>query len=179
MFDIGFQELVLIGLLALIVLGPRRLPEAARTAGRWVGKARGFVSNIKQDLNRELQSHDLAEFRRLQEELAAARNMLRESSSNVVNDIKAGIDEAKSNSDSYLVKAQPEAAAARTKKPKTVKKAKTGRTAVKAQKKQSAGGRKPKSGGTRKKGAGKTGSAAATRKKGAGKTGSGRRRSRA
>jgi len=177
MFDIGFQELVLIGLLALIVLGPRRLPEAARTAGRWVGKTRAFVRNIKQDLNREMQSHDLAEFRRLQEELASARDMLRESSSNVVNDIKAGIDEARSTSGDYLVKAQPAAAQVKTKSTKARKKTKAVATAVKSKKKQSAGSRKPKSAGTGKKGSRKPGTATPPRKKSTGKS-SGRRRSR-
>jgi len=176
MFDIGFQELVLIGLLALIVLGPKRLPEAARTAGRWVGKTRAFVRNIKQDLNREMQSHDLAEFRRLQEELASARDMLRESSSNVVNDIKAGLDEARSASGDYLVKAQPAAARVKATKSSARKKAKSATTAVKVKAKKSSGSEKPKSAGAAKKGAGKSRKAPTGRKKTSGKASSARRR---
>jgi sec-independent protein translocase protein TatB len=84
MFDIGFWELALIGLLALVVLGPKRLPEAAATAGRWVGKLRRFVANVKRDLDGEFQSGDLAEFRRLKAELGQTKRMLEESSSALV-----------------------------------------------------------------------------------------------
>ena len=54
MFDIGFSELVVIGLIALIVLGPKRLPEVARTAGKWMGQLRRFIDNVKQDLDHEI-----------------------------------------------------------------------------------------------------------------------------
>jgi sec-independent protein translocase protein TatB len=87
MFDIGFSELVLIGLIALIVLGPKRLPEAARTAGRWVRTVRGFVASVKQDLAKELQAEDLKEFKRLQEELAEARSALRQSTSQITSEL--------------------------------------------------------------------------------------------
>ena len=50
MFDIGFSELVAVGLIALIVLGPKRLPEVARTAGRWMGQLRRFIADVKQDI---------------------------------------------------------------------------------------------------------------------------------
>ena len=54
MFDVAFSELVVIGILALIVLGPKRLPEVARAAGRWMGKIRNFVENAKRDMNADL-----------------------------------------------------------------------------------------------------------------------------
>lgn len=76
MFDFGFSELVVIALIALIVLGPKRLPEAARTAGRWVGQVRRFIENVKQDLDQELKSEELAELRKLKEELSQAQQML-------------------------------------------------------------------------------------------------------
>jgi sec-independent protein translocase protein TatB len=84
MFDIGFSELVLIGLIALIVLGPKRLPEAARAAGRWMGQLRRFVASVKQDLDRELRADELAELRRLKDELDDTRRALSESSSQIV-----------------------------------------------------------------------------------------------
>jgi len=93
MFDIGFSELVLIGLIALIVLGPKRLPEAARTAGRWVRTVRGFVASVKQDLAKELQAEDLKEFKRLQEELAEARSALRQSTSEFTSELNQRIDD--------------------------------------------------------------------------------------
>jgi sec-independent protein translocase protein TatB len=76
MFDIGFSELLVIALVALIVFGPKRLPEMARTAGHWMGRLRRFMENVKQDLDRELNTEELAQFKKLQEELAQTRAML-------------------------------------------------------------------------------------------------------
>lgn len=59
MFDIGFGELILIGIVALIVLGPERLPKAARFAGLWVRRARAQWDSVKQELERELAAEDL------------------------------------------------------------------------------------------------------------------------
>jgi len=59
MFDIGFSELVLIAIVALLVIGPDRLPKVARTAGLWVGKMRGFVSSVKADIDHELAADEL------------------------------------------------------------------------------------------------------------------------
>jgi sec-independent protein translocase protein TatB len=59
MFDIGFLELLLVGVVALLVLGPERLPGAARTAGKWVGKARSMVSLVSQEIDRELKAEEL------------------------------------------------------------------------------------------------------------------------
>jgi sec-independent protein translocase protein TatB len=84
MFDIGFSELVVIGLIALIVLGPKRLPEVARTAGRWLGRLRRFVSEVKQDLDREMHQEELAELRKLKQELDATRNLMQDASGELV-----------------------------------------------------------------------------------------------
>jgi sec-independent protein translocase protein TatB len=84
MFDIGFSELVVIGLIALIVLGPKRLPEVARTAGRWLGKLRRFVSEVKQDLDREIHHEELAELRKLKQELDATRSLMQDTSGELV-----------------------------------------------------------------------------------------------
>lgn len=84
MFDIGFSELVVIGLIALIVLGPKRLPEVARTAGRWLGQLRRFVSEVKQDLDREIHHEELAELRKLKQELDATRNLMQDASGDLV-----------------------------------------------------------------------------------------------
>ncbi|HED13472.1 MAG TPA: twin-arginine translocase subunit TatB [Gammaproteobacteria bacterium] len=61
MFDIGFWELALIGVVALVVVGPERLPALARTAGLWIGKARSMVADVKQDIQREIDRQDLDE----------------------------------------------------------------------------------------------------------------------
>ncbi len=65
MFDFGFSEMLLIGAVALVVLGPERLPVVARTAGEWIGKAQRFVNQVKYDIERE--SH-LQELKELQNE---------------------------------------------------------------------------------------------------------------
>jgi sec-independent protein translocase protein TatB len=59
MFDVGFSELVVIGIVALLVLGPERLPKVARAAGLWAGRARRFLSSVKADIDRELKAEEL------------------------------------------------------------------------------------------------------------------------
>jgi sec-independent protein translocase protein TatB len=59
MFDIGFSELFLIAIVALVVLGPERLPKAARFAGLWVRRARAQWYSVKSELERELASEEL------------------------------------------------------------------------------------------------------------------------
>lgn len=61
MFDIGFSELLMIGVVALIVIGPERLPKVARTAGHLYGRMQRYVSSVKSDISREM---DLEELRR-------------------------------------------------------------------------------------------------------------------
>ena len=65
MFDIGMFEMILIGVIALLILGPERMPEAARTAGRLVGKARSFITGIKQDVTSQMSAAELNELRQL------------------------------------------------------------------------------------------------------------------
>lgn len=59
MFDVGFDELILIGFVALIVLGPERLPKAARFAGLWVRKARAQWYAVRAELESELAAEEL------------------------------------------------------------------------------------------------------------------------
>jgi sec-independent protein translocase protein TatB len=61
MFDIGFWELVLVGVVALVVIGPERLPKAARMAGLWVGRARRTLSSVKEEIDREFKAQELQE----------------------------------------------------------------------------------------------------------------------
>lgn len=73
MFDIGFSELMLIAVVALIVIGPERLPRVARTAGHLLGRLQRYVSDVKADINREIQ---LEELKKLQQQVAEqARSM--------------------------------------------------------------------------------------------------------
>jgi sec-independent protein translocase protein TatB len=63
MFDIGFTELVVIGLVALIVIGPERLPRVARTVGHLVGRLQRYVSDVRADINREMELEELRKMR--------------------------------------------------------------------------------------------------------------------
>jgi len=59
MFDIGFLEMMTIGIVALVVIGPERLPAVAAKVGRYVGKAQRFVRGVRSDISRELETGDL------------------------------------------------------------------------------------------------------------------------
>lgn len=84
MFDVGFSELVVVGLIALIVLGPKRLPEVARTAGRWMGQLRRFIADVKLDLDREIHAGELSELRKLKQELDSTRRLMQNTSGELV-----------------------------------------------------------------------------------------------
>ncbi|MBI3575779.1 MAG: twin-arginine translocase subunit TatB, partial [Gammaproteobacteria bacterium] len=89
MFDVGLSELLVIGLVALIVIGPKRLPEVARAAGRWAGRLQRFVSDVKQDLDRELHQAELSELRQLKQELDETRRVMEDSSGRLMQDLQA------------------------------------------------------------------------------------------
>ncbi len=76
MFDIGFFELCVIAVVALLVLGPERLPRAARTAGMWVGRAKRMVSQVKRDIDDELRQEELQELREAKESLSKTRESM-------------------------------------------------------------------------------------------------------
>ncbi len=73
MFDVGISELFLIGIVALVVLGPERLPKAARFAGLWVRRARAQWYSVKGELERELAAEELQ--RSLRETREAAKDI--------------------------------------------------------------------------------------------------------
>ena len=66
MFDFGFSELIVIGVVLLVVVGPERLPRVARTAGHLLGRVQRYVSDVKSDIQREMQ---LDELKKLQEQV--------------------------------------------------------------------------------------------------------------
>ncbi|WP_051206347.1 Sec-independent protein translocase protein TatB [Oceanospirillum maris] len=85
MFDIGFFELIVIGILALLVLGPERLPKAARTAGMWIGRIKQGVSSIQQEVNQQLHIEEMQRQlednrRKLEETLRQQEQSITESS---------------------------------------------------------------------------------------------------
>ena len=76
MFDIGFSELMVIGIVALLVIGPERLPKVARTVGHLLGRAQRYVNDVKSDINREIQ---LDELKKLQSQVTESARALEES----------------------------------------------------------------------------------------------------
>lgn len=82
MFDIGFWEIGLILVVALLVVGPERMPEFARKAGRWYGKGRKFITNVQDDVQRELRTEELQSMlNQQQEQLHSLKNMMNDTSS--------------------------------------------------------------------------------------------------
>lgn len=92
MFDIGFWEMAFIGVIALVVIGPERLPGAARTVGLWVGKGRRMLAEVQADVKKELDAQDLAQVRELKNELTSATQELSDIAS--VDSDPLGIQEA-------------------------------------------------------------------------------------
>ena len=90
MFDFGLGELLLVGVVALIVLGPERLPQAARTAGRLVGKLQGFVNNVKQELNTQA---ELDELRKVKQEFEAAASEFRDGIKDLGDDAQKNLND--------------------------------------------------------------------------------------
>jgi sec-independent protein translocase protein TatB len=87
MFDIGFSEMMIVAVVALVVLGPERLPRVARQAGQWLGKLQRYVSDVKSDINRQM---ELEELRKLQSEV-------KDAASNLEKSFKSSVAEAQSD----------------------------------------------------------------------------------
>jgi len=72
MFDIGFSELMVIAVIALVVIGPERLPKVARTLGHLTGRLRRYVEDVKSDINREIELDELRKMRDSMQQAAAS-----------------------------------------------------------------------------------------------------------
>jgi len=99
MFDIGFWELALIAVVAMLVIGPERLPKVARTAGLWVGRMRGFVLSVKADIDKEMRAEELKRIMDEQARSSGLHEIMEETRDSV---------EGLNKQDDYLVKAMPE-----------------------------------------------------------------------
>lgn len=98
MFDVGFSEMVLIGIVALLVLGPERLPGAARTVGAWMRKARHSFDAVRAEVERELHDEELkkamASVPRPSETLASLNETLQAPTQAINDAVKAASDVA-------------------------------------------------------------------------------------
>lgn len=90
MFDIGFSEIVVIAVVALIVLGPERLPKTARTLGHLFGRLQRYVNDVKADISREM---ELEELRKLQQQMKSAASDLEQSMTSAVREAESGVRE--------------------------------------------------------------------------------------
>jgi len=93
MFDMGFAEMMVIGIVALIVIGPERLPSVARSAGKWFAKIRNFVANVKSDVEREFKTDELKKILdQQQDELQSLKEAMSQSNNSSSTSIKDEID---------------------------------------------------------------------------------------
>ena len=104
MFDFGFSEMVVVAVIGLIVLGPERLPRVAKQAGQWLGKLQRYVSDVKSDINRQMELDDL---RKLQSEV-------KDAASNLESTFRSSVSETQSEFDSIASTAKGDDAATET-----------------------------------------------------------------
>ncbi|AZG10849.1 Sec-independent protein translocase subunit TatB [Pigmentiphaga sp. H8] len=90
MFDVSFTELLTIGVVALIVIGPERLPKVARTIGHLLGRAQRYVNDVKSDIRREV---ELDELRNLRKEMEDAARSLETTVKTNVDELHKGLNE--------------------------------------------------------------------------------------
>jgi len=90
MFDIGFTELMVIAVVALIVIGPERLPKVARTVGLLFGRMQRYVNDVKADISREMALDDL---RKLQANIQDTANSLEQSMKQEISTVESGLNQ--------------------------------------------------------------------------------------
>jgi sec-independent protein translocase protein TatB len=91
MFDIGFSELLVIGVVALIVIGPEKLPRMARTVGALAGRLQRYVSDVKADINREI---ELEELRKMRDSMQQAASDFQSSVQSELNQTEAELNKS-------------------------------------------------------------------------------------
>lgn len=88
MFDISFSELMLVGVIALIVIGPERLPKVARTVGHLLGRAQRYVNEVKSDIQNEMDMKEVSDIKKQMEDAAQS---VKSSMTSSVDDLKAAV----------------------------------------------------------------------------------------
>jgi sec-independent protein translocase protein TatB len=99
MFDIAFSELLVIGVVALVVIGPERLPKVARTMGVLFGRLQRYVSQVKSDINREM---ELSELSKVKSEFEGAAREFQRDIETKVTDATRDIREVETEIDRQL-----------------------------------------------------------------------------
>ena len=96
MFDIGFSELMVIAVIALVVIGPERLPKVARTLGHLAGRLQRYVSDVKADINREIEL----------DELRKMRDSMQQAASSFESSVKSGLASAENEVNQFTATAE-------------------------------------------------------------------------
>src|SRR5690242_18070834 len=96
MFDIGFSELMVIAVIALVVIGPERLPKIARTLGHLAGRLQRYVSDVKADINREIEL----------DELRKMRDSMQQAASSFESSVKSGLSAAEQEVNQFTASAE-------------------------------------------------------------------------
>ena len=111
MFDIGFWELSVLGIVALLVIGPERLPGVARTVGAWVGRGKRFISSVKADIDQELRTDELKRILDKQKSLNPLHDIMEQTSDSlkdVSRETTKTLNEAKKEHESALSPSESE-----------------------------------------------------------------------
>ncbi len=88
MFDSGFLEMLIIGIIALMVVGPERLPGLASKAGKMVGKMKAFVANTREDIEKEVRAEEMQSMLSKQkEEISELRDMMQSSGKEIASEV--------------------------------------------------------------------------------------------
>lgn len=91
MFDIAFSEMLIIAVIALLVIGPEKLPKVAKTVGHLLGKAQRYVSDVKSEINREM---EIDELRKLQAEMQSAARKVEGDVQTTLRDTEADLNKS-------------------------------------------------------------------------------------
>lgn len=130
MFDVGFSELILLGIVALVVLGPEKLPHAARMAGAWLGKIKRTVIDIQAEIEKEVSAAELKQrmndeiekLKSLSEPIEAEMEVVKNTIHQQINDVSQTLDQTPVkplNSEQSTIAPQAEAALAEPDKQST------------------------------------------------------------
>jgi sec-independent protein translocase protein TatB len=91
MFDIAFSEMLIIAVIALLVIGPEKLPKVAKTVGHLLGKAQRYVSDVKSEINREM---EIDELRKLQAEMQTAARKVEGDVQSTIRDTESDLNKS-------------------------------------------------------------------------------------
>jgi len=109
MFEIGFSELLMLGLVSLLVIGPERLPKVARIAGFWVGKLQKTLASVKAEIRHELQVEEMRQLMKERADLDEYQQAINEVHESVA-DLKSSLQDSPQPTKPNLTKPPPHAA---------------------------------------------------------------------